>query len=87
MRLAEKVAAQKQVKIDREAKRMKDSLICWFCENMGDLISLGSPATDEDQNMDIPTADVPRASIDDFDISGCFSDDDLFWSADIEKKT
>jgi hypothetical protein len=31
--IAEKIAQQLHVKIDRDAKRLKDSLICWICEN------------------------------------------------------
>jgi hypothetical protein len=87
MTLAEKVAAQKQVKIDREAKRMKDCLICWFCENTGDQDSLSSQATDEGNNKESAPPDFPAASIDEFDTSACFRDDDFFWSVDIEKET
>jgi hypothetical protein len=31
--LAHKIAAPKHLTIDRAARRMKDCLICWFCEN------------------------------------------------------
>jgi hypothetical protein len=35
---AEKIAAIKSIKVDRQAIRAKDSLICWFCENCKDVI-------------------------------------------------
>ena len=31
--LADSIAAKIGVKIDRDARRSKDTLICWFCEN------------------------------------------------------
>jgi hypothetical protein len=42
MSFAQKIAAIKGLKVDREAKRVKDSLICWFCENCKQYI-LGTP--------------------------------------------
>jgi hypothetical protein len=33
MDLAQRISAQKGIKIDRCARRIKDGLICWFCEN------------------------------------------------------
>jgi hypothetical protein len=38
LHLAQAIATKKQIKIDRTAKRMKDGLICWFCEHATDLV-------------------------------------------------
>jgi hypothetical protein len=34
LNLVNKMAKAKQLNIDRSARRMKDCLICWFCENV-----------------------------------------------------
>jgi RNase P subunit RPR2 len=31
--LAQSIAGSKKIEIDRAVKRMKEGLICWFCEN------------------------------------------------------
>jgi hypothetical protein len=36
--LAEQLAKQKGITVDRTAKRLKDCLICWFCENCQELL-------------------------------------------------
>jgi hypothetical protein len=38
MSLAHRIAAIKGIPLDRDAKRLKDSLICWFCEHCKDEI-------------------------------------------------
>jgi hypothetical protein len=38
MEFAQSIAAEKGLTIDRGAKRMKDGLICWFCENAPHLL-------------------------------------------------
>jgi type III secretory pathway component EscV len=40
MKLAQQIADKKQIKVDRIAKRIKDCLICWFCEQVPDLITV-----------------------------------------------
>jgi hypothetical protein len=40
--LANAIAWGKAVKIDRDARRSKECLICWFCENVPEII--GNPA-------------------------------------------
>jgi hypothetical protein len=39
LRLAEKFERSKGVRIDRSAQRLKDCLVCWFCENCPELLS------------------------------------------------
>jgi hypothetical protein len=39
LRFARRIADQQHVKIDRLAKRLKDCLICWFCEHAPELIA------------------------------------------------
>jgi hypothetical protein len=39
LELARTIAVQKGIALDRTATRMKDALICWFCENAGELPS------------------------------------------------
>jgi hypothetical protein len=36
--LAVALARQKGIKLDRGAKRVKDALICWFCENCSEIL-------------------------------------------------
>jgi hypothetical protein len=43
MSLAQKIAAIKGITVDREAKRLKDSLICWFCEHCKEEIMHNRP--------------------------------------------
>jgi hypothetical protein len=35
---ADQIGGLRGVKVDRAARRVKDSLICWFCENFYDVI-------------------------------------------------
>jgi hypothetical protein len=75
MRLAERIADQKRIKIDRGARRMKDCLICWFCEQATDLTSSSLEGSTE------PMPAFPEMDIDDFDILPPRSrDDDMPWS-------
>jgi hypothetical protein len=51
--LAEQLAKQKGITVDRTAKRLKDCLICWFCENCQELFwqprkPLRAPTTDRE---------------------------------------
>jgi hypothetical protein len=32
--LANHIAEERHIKVDRAARRLKDALICWFCENV-----------------------------------------------------
>jgi hypothetical protein len=41
LKIAKEIATARGLVIDREAKRSKGSMICWFCENCAGLI--GSP--------------------------------------------
>jgi hypothetical protein len=41
--LAERIAQEKQLKLDRSTKRIKDCLICWFCEHLCDVMSVLLP--------------------------------------------
>jgi hypothetical protein len=41
--LARKIAALKGITLDRDAKRVKDSLICWFCEHCKEDIMNAAP--------------------------------------------
>jgi hypothetical protein len=44
LRFAEKMALKLNVPIDRDARRLKDCLICWICENAPQLV-VAEPAT------------------------------------------
>jgi hypothetical protein len=74
MDLAVKIVAQKQIKIDHGAKRMKEELICWFCENASHLVakeaapcpefermesSLEAWASPESDGFDLPLQSLP----------------------------
>jgi hypothetical protein len=74
MGLAERIAEQKRIKIDRGAKRMKDCLICWFCEQATELI-VDAVAPDEKND---PILAFPKMDIDDFDIAPLDAHDDDF---------
>jgi hypothetical protein len=39
LHLAEKFESSKGVRVDRSARRLKDCLVCWFCENCPELLS------------------------------------------------
>jgi hypothetical protein len=41
--LAERIAQEKHLKIDRGAKRIRDCLICWFCEHSSDILPILLP--------------------------------------------
>jgi hypothetical protein len=60
MRLAEELATTRGIRIDRTAKRMKDCLICWFCENW---VRLSQPQPLKD-TMWIDDGDSPNVSFD-----------------------
>jgi hypothetical protein len=64
MSLAGKMAAIKGVKVDRDAKRVKDSLICWFCEHCKDYImttAQSPPPPPPPTCLDLATADpIPQ---------------------------
>jgi hypothetical protein len=44
--VAEEISKQKTITIDRNARRIKDAMICWICENAPELLTQGglSPA-------------------------------------------
>jgi hypothetical protein len=48
--LAQKIAALKQIPLDRAARRRKDCLICWFCENAS-VDALSEPAWGIDRSL------------------------------------
>jgi hypothetical protein len=51
---ASKIAAKLNIKIDRDARRLKDSLMCWICENAPQLLAT-EPATVPDLLPATPT--------------------------------
>jgi hypothetical protein len=71
--LAEKLAAQKQLKIDRCARRMKEGLICWFCENACDFVS--------SEAIRYQDFDIETNSLDGWE-SGLLRSDDPLWILD-----
>jgi hypothetical protein len=58
MELAVKIAAAKGIKIDRGAKRLKDGLICWFCENACEFVA---PRAASPPGIDIVDGWAPSA--------------------------
>jgi hypothetical protein len=66
------LAAAYGIRIDRTAKRMKDCLICWFCENWGRLrqppIPQAPPVDDTTwmDDIDSPAMSFDFADVDDF---------------------
>jgi hypothetical protein len=62
VRLADAVAAKKGVKIDRRAKRTKEGLLCWLCENAPELMLERKPpasASDPPKPSESPPASNP----------------------------
>jgi hypothetical protein len=43
LKLARQIAKLKGIKLDRDAQRLKECLICWFCENCKDEIMRYAP--------------------------------------------
>jgi hypothetical protein len=85
MALAEKIASEKRIKIDRGAKRMKEGLICWFCENARSFISEEAlPPQGFDMDENFAEAWAPREG-DEFDLSSSsLLTSDLPWRLDQE---
>jgi hypothetical protein len=78
MDLAEKIAAQKQIKIDRAAKRIKEGLICWFCENACDLaVQEASP-----QHFSLEAWSQPDDDGLELELPSLLREDDLTWVFD-----
>jgi hypothetical protein len=81
LKLANVIADRKQIKIDRGAKRMKECLICWFCEHVRDVLDLNiettteKPAESEDQQF-------PALTIDDCEIDTAKGDQELTWESE-----
>jgi hypothetical protein len=86
MDLAEKIAAQKQIKIDRGAKRMKEGLICWFCENVCDFPARQAAPCHEMRIAETSLEIWARPDEDEFDIAlpALLTGDDLAWGFDPE---
>jgi hypothetical protein len=55
LRLAEKFETVKGVRVDRSARRQKDCLVCWFCENCPELLD-PNPAQVVPPNAFVQTA-------------------------------
>jgi hypothetical protein len=53
LQLAERIARERHVKIDRLAKRSKECLICWFCEVAPDLLTGFLPPMPKEQTQEI----------------------------------
>jgi formate hydrogenlyase subunit 6/NADH:ubiquinone oxidoreductase subunit I len=70
--LAERIAANTHVKIDRGAKRSKDCLICWFCEQACELAALNQTADDNKSSFD-------DCVIDDLEAGEAMNDDEPNW--------
>jgi hypothetical protein len=85
MDLAEKIAAQKQIKIDRAAKRMKEGLICWFCENAYDLVAREEEPYREFDLMQSSLEAWEPPDVDEFEFSSLLKSDDLPWILDPEQ--
>jgi hypothetical protein len=81
MSLAKRIAEQKGIKIDRGAKRLKDCLICWFCEHASELlVDLVAPHAKTESSlpffkMEIDDFDFPRPSSRDEDMDSLFERD------------
>jgi hypothetical protein len=82
MELARSVAAEKGLTIDRGAKRMKDGLICWFCENIPQLL-VGN--TFESSNASLMPDYGDRASkIEGFEAEPGLKDEEYSWNGQLE---
>jgi hypothetical protein len=81
MDLAEKIAAQKQIKIDRGAKRMKEGLICWFCENACDFTAPEAVPCREIGIAETPIEiwGLPHDDEFDLDLPSLLRGDDFAW--------
>lgn len=71
MKVAQQVADQKQATIDRRAKRMKDCLICWFCEQACDLMRMAQSGHEPPE----AAAGPPEFTTDEL----ALRDDELSW--------
>jgi hypothetical protein len=63
--VVESVAARKDVRVDRLARRTKDGLICWLCENAPELALGGEGTLESAQRRSTAPAPPPpqRAAI------------------------
>ena len=52
LRMAAALASQKGITIDRGSKRLKDSLICWFCENCPEIACGGMQPAKAPETVD-----------------------------------
>jgi len=71
-RLAVKISEVKGVELDRGARRLKECLICWFCEHCPELLQ-GHNARDEKDASD--SLDSKQ-----FDAAETWRDDSFEWS-------
>jgi hypothetical protein len=63
--LATKIADRKGIKIDRGAKRMKECLICWFCEHTNDVMALqASPSSEQTNDPPFASTTIEECDID-----------------------
>jgi hypothetical protein len=77
LRLAEELATARGIRVDRTAKRMKDCLICWFCERAGDLAT--KPLRELPIAVPDREVDFPSLLLDEFENPDLFRDPDFAW--------